>query len=346
MSVYVSAWCWKHSKSKGVDRLILISIADMADDDGENAFPSDLTLAGRCGGISIKTVQRSTQRLEDLGELAIALHGGLAREGRTNQRSNRYSFPAYQAHEKCGQSDLSSDRPPGGARTSPAEARTSEAGSQDISGERPDTAVSADPSFDPSSFDQTTSANAAASSPALTTEPAADDEASTPGTVEAGVSDHKLQPQGHSPVPTVGVPALTPRGDDLGGGADVVDLFGGATKPAKPRGRTPKPDTTVRDLNARDVVAAWAEAYLAATGVKPTGNRCGQLGKEAKQLLGSGNDVRRLVDAAREAGRLGWWSVERQMTAVARATAWNKPKPGGVAGFTNPVDQSVYDVPL
>lgn len=141
--MHVSSWCWRHSKSKGTDRLVLISIADMADDDGDNAFPSYPTIAERCGGISIKTVQRSAQRLAELGELAIQVHGGPAREGITNQRSNRYSFPAYKAHEKWSQSVLSSGGPGVEDRTSEAEDRTSEA-------RRPDTAMSAYPSLDPS----------------------------------------------------------------------------------------------------------------------------------------------------------------------------------------------------
>jgi hypothetical protein len=111
----------------------------------------------------------------------------------------------------------------------------------------------------------------------------------------------------------------------------VTDLFGN---------RPPE-----RGPNSQDVVAAWHDAYVT-TGVKPPKYRCKQVGAEAKKLLEAGNPVDQLIEAAQAAGRQGWWSLERQLTAAARVNGWHKPKPGGVAGFTSPVDQSVYDVPL
>lgn len=146
VSVHVSSWCWEHSRAKGTDRLVLVSIADMANDDGQDAYPSYVTLAKRCGGMSTKTIQRSVQRLVQLGELAVDHHGGPAREGKTNQHPNRYSFPAYRAYRKRGHLVLASGEPGSEARTSASE-------SGDILAGSGDTAVSPYPSIDPSSSD-------------------------------------------------------------------------------------------------------------------------------------------------------------------------------------------------
>lgn len=163
MSVYVSAWCWRHSQSKGTDRLVLLSIADQADDDGLNAFPSYVTIAERCGGISTKTVQRCVTNLEALGELAVEHGAGPAREGKTRQRANRYSFPAYRADLKGGHPDQSSPPPARKARTSRSER-------VDISSQRVDTAMSSYPSLDPS-LDPSSCATPAGAADGLFDEP-------------------------------------------------------------------------------------------------------------------------------------------------------------------------------
>jgi hypothetical protein len=109
--------------------------------------------------------------------------------------------------------------------------------------------------------------------------------------------------------------------------------------PAK-RTRKPKTADPDRERNAGDVVKAWVDAYRT-TGVIPPGTRCAQVGAEAKRLLAAGNEVQRLIDAAQEAGRQGWFSIERQMTAAARAAGYQRPN--RVRDFKSPEDQSVYD---
>ena len=78
MSVAVSSWVWKHSKTNGNDRLLLLAIADVADDDGDNAWPSIATLADKAT-VSERTVQRRIQKLEELGCLTV--HRGAGRHG-------------------------------------------------------------------------------------------------------------------------------------------------------------------------------------------------------------------------------------------------------------------------
>lgn len=78
MSVKVSSWVWEHSKTGGGDRLLLLAIADCADDDGDNAWPSVATLA-RKTQTADRTVQRGIERLEREG--CVEVDRGAGRGG-------------------------------------------------------------------------------------------------------------------------------------------------------------------------------------------------------------------------------------------------------------------------
>lgn len=80
MSVRVITWVWDHSVSSGTDRLVMLALADNADDRGA-CWPSMLTIA-RKARISERTARRSVRTLEELGELVSVRGGGMA--------SNRY----------------------------------------------------------------------------------------------------------------------------------------------------------------------------------------------------------------------------------------------------------------
>jgi Helix-turn-helix domain len=154
VSVYVSGWCWKHSEATGNDRLVLLAIADQANDDGEEAWPSQATIAERCR-ISTKTVQRSVQRLVEHGELSVEMYGSPAKYGATRQHSHHYRFPAYQAHKQSMDTGVHPSGEAKGGHPDP-EGWTPEAERVDISGRRVDTAVSNYPSLDPSISDPST----------------------------------------------------------------------------------------------------------------------------------------------------------------------------------------------
>lgn len=78
MSVKVMTWVWDHSRSTGMERLVLLAIADSADHDGTNSWPSVSTLAAKTM-VSDRTVRRSIRALEALGELLVEVQaGGLA----------------------------------------------------------------------------------------------------------------------------------------------------------------------------------------------------------------------------------------------------------------------------
>lgn len=69
------SWVWEQSRAEGTDRLILLAIADSANDDGGNAFPSIETLSDKAK-VSERTVQRSVRSLVLLGELQVIPNAG------------------------------------------------------------------------------------------------------------------------------------------------------------------------------------------------------------------------------------------------------------------------------
>jgi hypothetical protein len=75
MSVLASSWVWENSRSKGTARLILLSLADHAGQDGGDAYPSVARLSRRCG-VSERTVQEALKVLVSLGELTIEANAG------------------------------------------------------------------------------------------------------------------------------------------------------------------------------------------------------------------------------------------------------------------------------
>lgn len=87
MSVQASSWAWEHSESAGNTRLVLLAIADAADREGANAWPSQDSIARMCR-ISVRTVRRCILELEELGELEVIIHGGPAY--RDDRRPNKY----------------------------------------------------------------------------------------------------------------------------------------------------------------------------------------------------------------------------------------------------------------
>jgi hypothetical protein len=81
LSVKVMTWVWEHSRSKLSARLVLLAIADHANGDGVDAFPSTAQLMHKTG-LSERGVQVAVAELVKLGELHVAAGGG---RGRTNR---------------------------------------------------------------------------------------------------------------------------------------------------------------------------------------------------------------------------------------------------------------------
>lgn len=70
MSINVQNWVWQNSETNGNDRLVLLAIADEADDDGSSAYPSMERLALKCR-VNRATVMRTIRRLEEAGEIIV-----------------------------------------------------------------------------------------------------------------------------------------------------------------------------------------------------------------------------------------------------------------------------------
>lgn len=75
MSVKVMAWVWEHSQAKPVHRLVLLAIADCANDTGADAYPATATLA-RKTGLSERGVRGAVAELVELGELRVEFKAG------------------------------------------------------------------------------------------------------------------------------------------------------------------------------------------------------------------------------------------------------------------------------
>ncbi len=70
MSVKVTNAVWDHSKATGNDLIVLLKIADEADDSGDNAFPG-FDYITKKSKLPKRTVMRCVDRLEAMGELIV-----------------------------------------------------------------------------------------------------------------------------------------------------------------------------------------------------------------------------------------------------------------------------------
>lgn len=69
------SWVWNYSRSKPTQRLVLLAIADCANDHGAEAYPSNATLAAKTG-LSERGVRKAIAELEALGELEVQYKSG------------------------------------------------------------------------------------------------------------------------------------------------------------------------------------------------------------------------------------------------------------------------------
>lgn len=86
MSVHVTSWVLRHSPATLGDRLVLLVLADKADEDGTNAWPSVATIANE-SRLSERQAQRCLRNLEQTGQ--IVRHG---RHRNGNQRHGTYVY--------------------------------------------------------------------------------------------------------------------------------------------------------------------------------------------------------------------------------------------------------------
>ncbi len=92
MSVLISGAVWKYSKATATDLLVLLALADQADDQGE-CWPSMGYIGKKCR-IDTRTARRHIRQLEELGEVIVVLGGGKA-SAPGSTRSNRYRIVVH-----------------------------------------------------------------------------------------------------------------------------------------------------------------------------------------------------------------------------------------------------------
>jgi hypothetical protein len=96
---------WDHSRATGTPLLVLLCLADWANDEGE-CWPSVSKIARKCRLKDDRHVKRVIRGLEELGEVVVVIGGGKSsRKG--GVRSNLYTITAHMS------ADLTvADRPP------------------------------------------------------------------------------------------------------------------------------------------------------------------------------------------------------------------------------------------
>lgn len=87
---------WAYADCGGSELLVLLALADFADDDGENIYPSMATLARKCR-LSESQTRRIVQSLIKKGAIEVVEVGGWE-HGRN--RSNRYRIVVEALYER------------------------------------------------------------------------------------------------------------------------------------------------------------------------------------------------------------------------------------------------------
>jgi hypothetical protein len=90
MSIEVMSWVLNNSQVRGTEKLILIGLANHADADGHNAYPSVARLA-RYANVSERAVQQSLRNLEEGGHIYRHFNEGGSAQQRADRRPNKYT---------------------------------------------------------------------------------------------------------------------------------------------------------------------------------------------------------------------------------------------------------------
>ena len=96
MSIESMSWVLNYSPVSGSEKIVLLGIANHADDQGGNAWPSVSTLA-RYANVSERAVQQALQKLRDGGHIDIIPNAGGTAKTRSDRRPNLYKILYMQA---------------------------------------------------------------------------------------------------------------------------------------------------------------------------------------------------------------------------------------------------------
>jgi hypothetical protein len=90
MSIRLMSEVWR-TKLPTVEKMVLLVIADHANDEGTEAWPSQATIAIKAS-ISVRTVQRAVNSLVSSGFLRLEKHAGGSANCREDRRPHRYTM--------------------------------------------------------------------------------------------------------------------------------------------------------------------------------------------------------------------------------------------------------------
>lgn len=146
MSVQAIGWVLDECTERGAERLVLLSIANHADNHGSNSWPSIETIA-REAALGETRTKQAIRSLVNSGVLRVEPNAGGSRDVRADRRPNRYTIlPLAENVDNSpsrneGHEDHTTDpRPRGapGSRGSQDEGRGGHTGDQEPSPPRPD----------------------------------------------------------------------------------------------------------------------------------------------------------------------------------------------------------------
>ena len=100
MSVEALTWAFQHSKSRLGTRLVLLALADFAQADGRDAFPSVATLAANAG-VSKRAARSSLRRLEETG--------AIVRTGTSDHGTTIYAIRLEGAADSAGAAETDTE---------------------------------------------------------------------------------------------------------------------------------------------------------------------------------------------------------------------------------------------
>jgi len=90
MSIRLMSEVWR-TQLPTVEKMVLLVIADHANDEGTEAWPSQATIAAKAS-VSVRTVQRAVNSLVSAGFLRLEKHAGGSANCREDRRPHRYTI--------------------------------------------------------------------------------------------------------------------------------------------------------------------------------------------------------------------------------------------------------------
>jgi hypothetical protein len=106
MSIKVMSDVWDHSRANGTPLLVLLCLADWANDDGE-CWPSISTIGKKCRLKDNRHVKRVIRELERINEVVVVVEGGKSsRKG--GVRSNLYMITVHMPADSMTVADWAS----------------------------------------------------------------------------------------------------------------------------------------------------------------------------------------------------------------------------------------------